>query len=108
MYIDKLNDIVSEYSNTYHRRIKIKPVDVKFNTYIDSMELHSNKEINDKYHKFKIGDHEKISKYNFAKRFTSNMSEEFLVIKKVKNTIPWTYVNRLQLYKSESRFSKTV
>ena len=72
------------------------------------MELHSSKEINDKDHKFKIGDHEKISKYNFAKRFTPNMSEEVFVIKKVKNTVPWTYVNRLQLYKSESKFSRIV
>ena len=37
--IDKLNDIVKEYNNTYHRTIKMKPVDVKDNTYIDSMEL---------------------------------------------------------------------
>ena len=34
VYIDKLNDIVDEY-NTYHRTIKMKPVDVKDNTYID-------------------------------------------------------------------------
>ena len=33
--IDKLDDIVGEYSNTYHRTIKMKPVDVKYNTYID-------------------------------------------------------------------------
>ena len=33
MYIDKL-DIVYEYNNTYHRIIKMKPVDVKNNTYI--------------------------------------------------------------------------
>ena len=39
VYIDKLDDIVNEYNNTYHRTIKIKPVDVKDNTYIDSMEL---------------------------------------------------------------------
>ena len=39
VYIDKLNDIVKEYNNTYHRTIKMKPVDVKDNTYIDSMEL---------------------------------------------------------------------
>ena len=31
-YIDKLDDIVGEYNNTYHRTIKIKPVDVKDNT----------------------------------------------------------------------------
>ena len=33
MYIDKLDDIVSEYNNTYHRTIKTKPIDVKDNTY---------------------------------------------------------------------------
>ena len=37
VYIDKLDDIVSEYGNTYHRTIKVKPVDVKDNTYIDSI-----------------------------------------------------------------------
>ena len=35
MYIDKLDDIVGEYNNTYHRTIKMKPIDVKDNTYID-------------------------------------------------------------------------
>ena len=34
-YINKLDDIVNEYNNTYHRAIKMKPVDVKDNTYID-------------------------------------------------------------------------
>ena len=29
VYIDKLNDIVGEYNKTYHRAIKMKPVDVK-------------------------------------------------------------------------------
>ena len=33
VYIDKLDDIVDEYNNTYHRTIKMKPVDVKDNTY---------------------------------------------------------------------------
>ena len=35
VYIDKLDDIVGEYNNTYHRTIEIKPVDVKNNTYTD-------------------------------------------------------------------------
>ena len=35
VYINKLDDIVDEYNNTYHRTIKMKPVDVKNNTYID-------------------------------------------------------------------------
>ena len=58
VYIDKLDDIVNEYNNTYHRTIKMKPVDVKDNTYIDFK-----KEVNDKDPKFKIGDHVRISKY---------------------------------------------
>ena len=46
VYIDKLDDIVNEYNNTYHRTINMKPVDVKDNTYIDSMELNSSKVVN--------------------------------------------------------------
>ena len=44
--------------------------------------------------KFKVGDHIRISKYKntFAKRYSPNWSEKILVIKKVKNTVPWTYV----------------
>ena len=36
IYIDKLDDIVKRYNNTYHSTIKMKPIDVKSNTYIDS------------------------------------------------------------------------
>ena len=94
MYINKLNDIVNEYNNIYRRTVKMKPVDVKDNTDIDSMELHSSKEVNDKDPEFKVGDHVRISKYKniFAKGYTPNWSEEVFVIKKVKNTVPWTYV----------------
>ena len=46
LYIHKLDDIVNKYNNTYHRTIKMKPVDVKYNTYIDSMESRSSKEVN--------------------------------------------------------------
>ena len=35
VYIDKLDDIVNEYNNTYHRTIKMNPVDVKDNKYIN-------------------------------------------------------------------------
>ena len=67
----------------------MKPVDVKDNTYIDFK-----KEINNKDPKFKVGDHVKISKYKniFAKGYMPNWSEEIFVIKKIKNTVPWTYV----------------
>ena len=29
VYTDKLDDIVNEYNNTYHKAIKMKPIDVK-------------------------------------------------------------------------------
>ena len=88
VYIDKLVDIVNEYNNTY-RTIKMKPVDVKDKTYIDF-----EKEVNNKDPKFKTGDHVRISTYKniFAKVCTPNWSEEDLVISKIKNTVPWTYV----------------
>ena len=49
---------------------------------------------NDKDPKFKFGDHVRISEYKniFAKGYTPNWSEEVFVIKKVKNTVKWTYV----------------
>ena len=89
VYIDKLGDIVDEYNNTYHTSIKMKPVDVKDNTYIDFK-----KEINNKDPKFKVGDYVRISKYKntFAKGYMPKRSEEIFIIKKVKNTVPWTYV----------------
>ena len=89
VYIDKLDDIVKKYNNTYHTSIKTKPVDVKDNTYIDFK-----KEVNDKNPKFKVGDKVRISKYKniFAKGYMPNWSEEIFIIKKIKNTVPWTYV----------------
>ena len=79
VYIDKLDDIVNEYNNPYHRTIKLKPIDVEDNTYIDF-----GKEANDKVRKFKVGDHVRISKCKtiFAKGYTPNWSQEVFVIKK--------------------------
>ena len=90
VYIDKLDDIVDEYNNTYHTTIKMKPIDVKDNTYINI-----SKEINNKDPKFKVGDRVRISKYKniFGKGYMPNWSEEVFVIKKIKNTVPWTYVS---------------
>ena len=89
VYIDKLDDIVNKYSNTYNSTIKIKPVDGKWNAYIDS-----SKGIINKDPKFKIGDIVRISKYEniFAKDYVQNWSEQVFVIRKVKNTVPWTCV----------------
>ena len=71
----------NKYNNTYHSTIKMKPVDVKSNTCIDS-----SKDINYKDPKFKVGDFVRISKFRdiFAKDHVPNWSEEVFVIKKVK------------------------
>ena len=67
----------------------MNPIGVKDNTYIDF-----GKKVNDNDPKFKVGDHVRISKYKniFAKGYTPNWSEEIFVIKKTKNTVPWTNV----------------
>ena len=67
----------------------MKPIDVKDITYINF-----EKEVYKKDPKFKVGDHVRISKYKntFAKGYMPNWSEEFFVINKIKNTVPWTYV----------------
>ena len=87
VYIDNLDDKVNKYNNIYHRTIKMKPVDINLSTYFDF-----NKNKWDP--KFEIGDILGISKYKniFAKAYTRNWSGEVLVIKKVKNIVPWTYV----------------
>ena len=84
-YIDKLDDIVNEYNNTYHRTIKMKPNDVKYNTYINI-----GKKVNNNEPKVKVGDHVRISKYKniFSKGYTPNWSEEIFVFKEIKNTVP--------------------
>ena len=71
VYIDKLDDIVDEYNNTYHLTIKMKPIN-------------TSKETNNKDPKFKVGDRVRLSKYKniFAKGYMPNWSEEVFVIKK--------------------------
>ena len=69
VYIDKLDDMVNEYNNTYHKTIRMKPTDVRDNTYMDL-----GKGINDNDPKFKVDDHVRISKYKniFTKGYTLN------------------------------------
>ena len=72
VYINKLDGVVNKYSNAYHRKFKMKPVNVNPCIYIDF-----NKE-NNKRHKFKFVDNVRISKYEniFAKGYVPNWSEE--------------------------------
>ena len=104
VYVDKLDDTVREYNNTYHRSIKIKPVGDNSGSYIKC-----NVNSNEKDPKFQVGDHVIISKYKnvFAKGYTLKWSEEVFVIKNVKNTAPWTYViNDLNGQEIETLYEK--
>ena len=85
--MNKLDYIVNKYNNTCHSTIKMKPIDVKSSTYIDS-----SKEIYDKDAKFKMVDIVRISEYKniFTKGCTPNSSQEIFLIKKVQNTVSWT------------------
>ena len=88
VHIDKLDEMVSKYNKTYHRTIKMKPADVKPDTYIEYDVYH-----NDKYHKVRVII---MSEYQnqsaFTKGYTLNWPEDVFITQKVKNTVPWTYV----------------
>ena len=89
VYFDVLDDIVDEYDNTYHKTIKMKPIDVRDDSFAEY-----NEESNEKDPKFKVGDHVRISKFKniSTKGYTPNWSEEIFIVKKIKNTVSWTYV----------------
>ena len=86
--IDKLDNIVNKYINTYQTAIEMKAINVKDNTSIDF-----GKKVNDKDPTLQVGNYVRISKYRhiFAKGYTPNWSEEVFVLSKIKNSISWTY-----------------
>ena len=89
VYFDVLDDITNKYNNTVHRTIKMKPIDFTSDSYAEYNEDSIKKDP-----KFKVGERVKISKYKniFAKGYAPNWSEEVLVVSKIKNTVPRTYV----------------
>ena len=88
VYYNVLDDVVSEYNNTKHSTIKMKPKDVKDGNkrvYID--------EDNEKSARYNAGDRVRISKFKniFAKGYTPNWSIEIFIINKINDTEPYTY-----------------
>ena len=86
--IDKLDEAVNKYNNTYHGAIKMKPINVNSSKYISSR-----KEINDKDLKFKVC---VLLEYQNIKIFLRKVTlhiglKMFLWLKKVTNAVPWTY-----------------
>ena len=82
--------LLIKYNKTFHKAIKIKPTDVKRDSYSDQ-----NVDSNEKDPKFKIGDHVRLLRYKniFAKGYAPNWSEKVFIINKIKKeTVTWTYV----------------
>ena len=91
IYFDVLDHIVNKYNNTVHRTIKMKPIDVTSDSYAEY-----NEDSNKRYPKFKVGDHVRISKRKniFVKAYAPNWLKEVFVLRKIKNTVQWTYIVR--------------
>ena len=89
VYFDVLDDIVDKYNSTYHKTIKMNPINVKDDSFAEY-----NEESNEKDPKFKVGDCVRISKFEnaFVKGYTPNWIEKIFIVKKIKNIVPWTYV----------------
>ena len=89
VYFNVLDDIVDKYNNTYHKTIKMKPIDVEDDSFAEY-----NEQSKEKDPKFKVGDHVRISKFKkiFAKRYTPNWIDEIFIVKKIKNAVSWTYI----------------
>ena len=89
VYFNVLDNIVDKYNNTYHKTIKMKPIDVEDDSFDEY-----NEQSNEKDPKFKVGDHVRISKFKniFAKRYTPNWIVEIFIVKKIKNAVSWTYI----------------
>ena len=81
VYFDVLDNNVDEYNNTYHKTIKMKPIDIR-----DYFFAEYNEVSNEKDPEFKVGDHVRISRYKniFSKGYAPNWSEEIFVVKKIK------------------------
>ena len=80
VYFHVLDDIVDKYNNTFHKIIKMKPIDVKSDSYAEYVDS------NEKGPKFKVGDHVRISKYKniFAKVYTLIGQKKSLLLAKLK------------------------
>ena len=80
---------INKYNNKVHRSIKIEPIDVTSDSYAEY-----NKYSNEKYPKWKVGDHIRISKFRniLAKGYTQNWLEKVFIVRKIKDAVPWTYI----------------
>ena len=107
IWIKDLNKLVKEYNNSYHRTIKMKPIDASKKSNEKIVRKNYNFEIIDKKPKFSIGDKVRISllKNTFEKGYTSNWSEQIYVIYDIKSSnVHYYYLKDLNGEKIDGTF----
>ena len=108
IWINDLNKLTNEYNNSYHRSIKMKPIDAskKSNENIVRNNLYNFKYTNKKP-KFTIGDRVRVSllKNTFEKSYTSNWSQEIFIIDDIKTSnVHYYFLKDLQGEKIDGMF----
>lgn len=103
-WLDILPDLVSQYNNSKHRTIGMKPVEVtaaKVPQILEDLPAHRSQRPLAKRAKFKVGDKVRVSKSKqiFEKGYTPNWSTEIFTVEKVMKTVPFTY--RLKDYQEQ-------
>lgn len=93
-WIDEVDNLIHRYNNTYHRTIKMKPSEVNKSNEEYILQKIYNFPKSFPHHKFKKGDHVRISRYKgiFFKGYEPNWTTEIFVIYKVNVTNPVTYL----------------
>lgn len=91
-WIDIINDVVDSYNNSYHRTIKMKPIQVK-KEHIPIILARLNYNGDKKTPNFRMGDKVRIIslKKTFRKEYKPKWTTEVFRIKRVEQTNPVTY-----------------
>ena len=93
-YLEVLDDIVWSYNHSYHRSIKMTPMEVNAQNQEDVWHhLYRDEHLSYKCPKFQVGDHVKISKFRkaFKKGYLPNWTEEMFTIHNIKRSVPTQY-----------------
>ena len=107
IWIKDLNKLVKEYNNSYHRTIKMKPIDASKKSNENIVRKNYNFKITDKKPKFSIGDKVRVSllKNSFEKGYTSNWSEQIYIIYDIKTSnVHYYYLKDLSGEKLDGSF----
>ena len=108
IWINDLDKLVNEYNNSYHRSIKMKPINASIKLNEDTFRNNLyNFKITNKKPKFSIGDRERVSllKNAFEKSYTSNYSEEIFIIDNIKTSnVHYYFLKNVQGEKIDRMF----